>query len=72
LVELARKFVVNYIELKEAMTRWQSHLICLCGIVGDDKIATTIRIFFAGIYDFLYLIDALTIEISPLVPIDGS
>lgn len=72
LVELARETIIRDIELKERMTRRKRHRICLCWIIGDDEIAPTIRVFLTGIDDFLYLIDALTIEISPLVAIDWS
>lgn len=72
LVELARETIIRDIELKERMTRRKRHRICLCWIVSHDEIAPTIRVFLTSIDDFLYLIDALTIEISPLVAIDWS
>jgi hypothetical protein len=54
------------------MARRERHLVSLSRIVGNHEIATAIWVIFTGIDDFLYLINAFTIEISPLIAIDWS
>lgn len=72
LIELAGEAVIRYVELEEAVAWGERHAVSLSWIVGDDEISAAIRILFAGIDDFLYLVDALPVEISPLIAIHRS
>ena len=65
LVELQTQSVVSHIELEEAVTGWERHLVDLGGVPGRHNHAARVGVSLQRVYHLLYLVYGAAVVVGP-------